>query len=91
MEEPLRAQMIEHLTELRSLLGAGVRSPELNAQVLAHIAELEGLIAAETPDTVGAHQVASGLQQKLLGWEAEHPQLVAIAARVVRALETAGL
>lgn len=92
MEEQLRTQMIEHLAELRALLTAGGnRSPALDAELMAHVDELQSLVTAEEADAPGAQRVAEGLQQKLLGWEAEHPQLVAVAARVARALETAGL
>ncbi len=92
MEEQLRTQMTEHLAELRALLGPGSsRSPELDAALIAHIEELEALVSSERPDASGAQRVAEGLQQKLLGWEAEHPQLAAVAARFARALETAGL
>ncbi len=92
MEEQLRTQMTEHLAELRALLAAGgTRSPELEASLLEHVGELEALVASDKPDTSGAQTIAAGLERKLLGWEAEHPQLVALAARVTRALENAGL
>ncbi len=92
MEEPLRTQMIEHLAELRTLLRSGTpRAPELDTALLEQIAELEALVTADQPDATGARTVAESLERKLLGWEAEHPQLVALVARVTRALESAGL
>ena len=92
MDEPLRTQMIEHLSDLRTLLAAtGSRSPALDATLLEHIEELEALITGEQPSASGAQKVAEVLERKLLGWEAEHPQLVALASRVARALENAGL
>ena len=92
MEEPLRKQMIEHLAELRALLASSAnRSPGLEASLLEHMTELEALIAAEKPDTSSAQTIADTLEQKLLSWEAEHPQLVAAARRIARALESAGL
>jgi hypothetical protein len=38
-----------------------------------------------------AYKAAQLLEQRLLAWEAEHPKLVALAARVARALENSGL
>jgi len=92
LDEQLRAQMTEHLGELRTLLDSDShRSPELGAALLAHVAELEALLAAEEHDAHGVQRLVESLEQKLLGWEAEHPQWVALVARVTRALESAGM
>jgi hypothetical protein len=55
------------------------------------VEELRALVEARPVATRDAQASAGSLEQRLLAWEAEHPQIVALASRVARALEDAGL
>lgn len=100
MNEDKRKEVLAHLEELRSGIeqrSRSVASDETeekrhnerdDAPVLAHVTELRSLVERRHQD---APESAKGLEQRLLAWESEHPQLVALAARVARALEDVGL
>jgi hypothetical protein len=87
VEKEQRSKVVGHLDELRDQVTQklGPHAPEVGA----HVEELRTLV--EQPNAKEAHRSASGLEQRLLAWEAEHPTLVALATRVVRALEDSGL
>lgn len=103
MDDAIRTQMIAHLDELRALLkarGAEGASRDANASaheqhndaaLLSHIADLQALVAGDASDLDKARTAAQGLEERVLAWEAEHPQLTALASRIARALEVAGL
>lgn len=91
MQEDSRKQAIAHLAELRALLVSRPGDPSDASSLLAHVDQLHALVQGEQSTPQEAHIFASGLEQRLLAWEAEHPRLVALASRVVRTLENAGL
>ena len=91
MDDKTREQMIRHLEELRAQLkSSGARDSQNDVTLLEHVEDLQALVASER-DTSNASTAARVLEQRLLAWEAEHPQLAALAARVARALEDTGL
>ncbi|HEY6878782.1 MAG TPA: hypothetical protein VI299_12220 [Polyangiales bacterium] len=86
MEKDTRSKVVGHLDELRDQVAQKLGgAPE----VTQHVEQLRALV--EQPNAKEAHSSASSLEQRLLAWEAEHPTLVALATRVVRALEDSGL
>jgi hypothetical protein len=91
MDDATRGKVIEELDALRAQIksdaahGAGE-----HAALSEHVDSLHALVASERKPPQ-AYKQAQQLEQRLLAWEAEHPQLVALAARVVRALENSGL
>jgi len=92
LKEDSRRQVIAHLDDLRALLVSRAGSnPGDDDSLLAHVDELQALVQREQAATDEVSGSASSLEKRLLAWEAEHPQLVAIAARVARTLENAGL
>lgn len=91
MDDATREQMIKELEALRAQVKAGGASPsEKDVELQAHIASLH-VIVTTTPAQSSTQKTAQALSQRLLAWEAEHPGLVALAARVARALEDSGL
>lgn len=90
MDEHSRKEVVSHLDELRRQVEARA-GHDATGPLLTHLDELRTLVAEEESDKGAAHTSARGLEQRLLAWEAEHPTLVALATRVVRALENAGL
>ena len=92
MDDNSRKQVVDHLDELRQRVEARKGGDkEANRPVLDEVDAVRSLVSEERADRQSAHAAASGLEQRLLAWEAEHPELVALANRVVRALEDAGL
>jgi hypothetical protein len=92
LDEDRRKQVVTHLEELRTrveTLPAG--DPRSDQPLLADLDTVRSLVTEPEADPKQAHAAAFGLEQRLLAWEAEHPELVALATRVVRALEDAGL
>ncbi|HEX5656963.1 MAG TPA: hypothetical protein VFX59_07195 [Polyangiales bacterium] len=85
MEEEQRKKVVGHLDELRDQVSQRLGDHEVGA----HVEQVRALVVK--PDAKEARTAASGLEKKLLAWEAEHPTLVALANRVVRALEDSGL
>jgi hypothetical protein len=91
LDEETRKEMLGHLDQLRAELQAtGSRDAQSDVTLLEHVEHLQALMASDR-DPGGAAKAARGLEQRLLAWEAEHPQLTALAARVARALESSGL
>jgi hypothetical protein len=86
VEEEQRKKVVGHVDELRDQVAQKLGRDN---EVGAHVEQLRALV--QEPDAKQAHTSASGLEKKLLAWEAEHPTLVALASRVVRALEDSGL
>lgn len=87
MDDTTRKQMVDELEILRAQVKAGsARDAELSASV----DQLQQLVSAQPP-SAEAPSLARDLEQRLLAWEAEHPKLVALAARVAHALEDSGL
>ena len=92
MDENSRKQVVDHLDQLRTLVEARKgRDAETDRPVLDEVNSIRSLVSEQQADKKSAHAAASGLEKRLLAWEAEHPELVALASRVVRALEDAGL
>lgn len=93
MTQDARKQAIEKLEELRAQVAT--RLGEHHEPLTAHVDEVRGLVqqasAAAGEPTPPAAAAAARLEQRLLAWEAEHPQLAALASRIARALEDAGL
>ena len=89
MDETTRKQMVEELEALRAQVKAGAQPSARDGELLTHVDQLGKLVSAERPEE--AHTLAQNLEQRLLAWEAEHPKLVAFAARVAHALEDSGL
>jgi hypothetical protein len=89
VEKDSRSKVVGDLDELRAQVAQKLASDPKRSEVNQHVEELRALV--QKPDPKAAHKSASGLEQRLLAWEAEHPQLVALATRVVRALEDSGL
>ena len=56
--------------------------------MIRHLEELRTLVEGQG-EHGRARESASSLEQRLLAWEAEHPRIVALAARVARALSQA--
>lgn len=90
MEKEQRNKVVGHLDELREQVAKKLGTDA--HEVGAHVDQVRTLVEQhDRPDLQEAHRSASGLEKKLLAWEAEHPTLVALATRVVRALEDSGL
>jgi hypothetical protein len=84
--------VVEHLDELHKQVGERLAHDETNQRaVSAHVDELRTLVQSHPKRSDEARVSASTLERKLLAWEAEHPQLVALATRIARALEDSGL
>lgn len=89
LDEQTRNRVVKGLDELREQVSERLgNDPARHAEVAAHVEELRTLVDDGAQD---AHSSASKLERRLLAWEAEHPQLVALASRVARALEDSGL
>lgn len=92
MDEQTRNQVVKQLDELRAQVAERLgKDPQHHDPVAAHVEELRALVHDPVGDGKDAHASASGLERRLLAWEAEHPQLTALAARVARMFEDAGL
>lgn len=93
MTPEARKQAIDKLEELRAQVSA--RLGDHHAPLAAQVDEIRNLVQQEpSPDgepAQPASAAAARLEQRLLAWEAEHPQLAALASRIARALEDAGL
>lgn len=87
MDDATRDQVKQELEALRSQVESG---SQRNAALLEHVDSLHELVSS-APEQPQAFKTAQVLEQRLLAWEAEHPKLVALAARVARALEDSGL
>lgn len=91
MDDNSRKQVVDHLDELRQRVETRKGGDaDADRPVLDEVNAVRSLVS-DSADKKSAHAAASGLEQRLLAWEAEHPELVALANRVVRALEDAGL
>jgi hypothetical protein len=86
VEEEQRKKVADHVEQLRAEVAQKLGREN---EVGTHVEELRALV--QEPNAKQAHSSASGLEKKLLAWEAEHPTLVSLAQRVVRALEDSGL
>jgi hypothetical protein len=92
LNEETRNRVVKQLDELRDQVSERLGAdPSRHDPVAAHVAEVRALVHEDVSDRPGAHAAASGLEKRLLAWEAEHPQLVSLASRLARALEDAGL
>jgi hypothetical protein len=91
MDDATRDQVKQELQELRAQVESAVPSAaQQDSALLEHVDSLHELVSA-APQQPQAYKAARLLEQRLLAWEAEHPQLVALAARVARALEDSGM
>ena len=91
MDDKTREQMAQEVRALQAKLKASGAVPaQTDAQLHEHLDALHALVATK-PNEAGLAARAQTLEQRLLAWEAEHPALVALAARVARALEDSGL
>jgi hypothetical protein len=90
MDDATRDQVKQELQELRAQVESAAPSAQRDAALLEHVDSLHELVSA-APEQPQAYKAARLLEQRLLAWEAEHPQLVALAARVARALEDSGM
>ncbi|MEY4508393.1 MAG: hypothetical protein RLZZ450_515 [Pseudomonadota bacterium] len=92
MDEQTRKQVVKQLDELRTAVSEHLgNEPRHHDPVAAHVEELRALVDDRASDNKEAQASATGLERRLLVWEAEHPQLTALAARVARVFEDAGL
>jgi hypothetical protein len=92
VDEDARKQVIDKLHELKGQVGERLGGdPEHHDPVVAQIDEVRSLVEEGPTDPKNAQIAAGGLERRLLAWEAEHPQLTALASTIVRALEDAGL
>lgn len=92
MNDEARKQVIEQLNELRDQVQQRLgNDPGHHDPVAAHVEDVRTLVRDAPPNEKTAQVAASGLEKRLLAWEAEHPQLASLAARIARALEDAGL
>jgi hypothetical protein len=95
LDEQTRNQVVKQLDELKTQVSERLGSdPKRHDPVAAHVEELRALVQdqpASVDNTKHARDSASGLEQRLLAWEAEHPQLTSLASRVARMFEDAGL
>lgn len=89
MDEEQRKHVVSQLDELRREVAT--KATDGSGPVLTQVDALRALVADANGDKDSARSSARGLEQRLLAWEAEHPTLVALANRIVRALEDAGL
>jgi hypothetical protein len=91
MDDTTRDQVKQELQALRAQVeSAAPSATQQDAALLEHVDSLQQLVSG-APEQPHAYKAAQLLEQRLLAWEAEHPQLVALAARVARALEDSGL
>lgn len=92
MDDEARKQVVRELDTLRDQVSERLGTdPISHDPVQAHVEELRTLVQQPSYDATGARASAGGLEQRLLAWEAEHPQLVGLASRIARVLEDAGL
>ena len=92
MNEETKNQVVQQLDQLRSEVSQRLgQDPASHDPVAAHVEQVRGLVQDPPADARAAQVAAGSLEQRLLAWEADHPQLVSLASRVVRALEDAGL
>jgi len=92
VDEQTRKQVVKQLDELRTAVSDRLgNDPQRHDPVAAHVDELRALVHDGASDNKEVHASATGLERRLLAWEAEHPQLTALAARVARVFEDAGL
>ena len=92
VNEEARKQIVEQLNELREKVSERLASDPLSHDpVAAHVDEVRALVEEAPAGETSARTAASSLERRLLVWEAEHPQLAALASRIARALEDAGL
>jgi hypothetical protein len=91
VDEQTRNQVVKQLDELQRQVAERLgKDPRHHDPVAAHVGELRALVE-DRASAKDAHASATGLERRLLAWEAEHPQLTALAARVARVFEDAGL
>ena len=91
MDEQTRNRVVKQLDELRAEVAERLGKDPEHGAVAAHVDALHALVHDKATDRQEAHASATGLERRLLAWEAEHPQLTALAARVARVFEDAGL
>jgi hypothetical protein len=92
LNEETKNQVVQQLDQLRSEVSQQLgQDPSSHDPVAAHVEQVRGLVQDRPADARAAQLAAGKLEQRLLAWEADHPQLVSLAARLVRALEDAGL
>lgn len=91
MDDATRDQVKRELSALRAQVRSDAAAgTQEQAALLEHVDSLHDLVST-APAPPHATKAAQLLEQRLLAWEAEHPKLVALAARVARALENSGL
>jgi hypothetical protein len=87
-----RQRVLEALEVLRAeLAGAERVDDEARAELERVSAEIERLVEKEQTDAAQARGEASGLQEALLEFEAEHPQLTGAINQVAAALANLGI
>jgi hypothetical protein len=92
LDDEARKQVVRELDTLRDQVSERLGTdPIRHDPVAAHVEELRTLVQHPTYDAQQTRASAGGLERRLLAWEAEHPQLVGLAARIARVLEDAGL
>ncbi len=92
MNEEARKQVVETLDELRDRVAERLGGdPSSHGPVAAEIEEVRTLVQDGPAEKKKAHAAAGRLERRLLAWEAEHPQLTALASRIASALEDAGM
>ena len=91
LDNETRKETMERLHELRvQLLSTGTRESQNDVTLLEHVENLQALVVSDRDPAV-ASKAARVLERRLLAWEAEHPQLTALASRVAQVLESSGL
>jgi len=91
MDDATRDQVKQELETLRAQVESGAASgSQGSADLLEQVDSLHQLVNG-APAHPHPYKAAQLIEQRLLAWEAEHPKLVALAARVARALEDSGL
>lgn len=92
MNEDARKKVIDELHDLRGQVGERLgNEPQHHDVVVAHIEQVRTRVERGPVEGKSAHAAAGELERRLLAWEAEHPTLTSLAARIARALEDAGL
>ena len=85
-------QIVEHLDELSERAAERLGDdPGSHGPVAEQIAQVRSLVERGGSERAQTQAAARSLEQRLLAWESEHPQLTTLAAQIVRALENAGL
>lgn len=87
-----KALLLEKLEQLRQELGASAVSSEMQAQLSALISDIENSLEEGTPITASqSEDLNADVQNLVLKFETDHPQLTGLLNQVASALANLGI